>query len=98
MKTSNIMKNIITPATVASILALVAAPAFAVDYYLAAKAYTKTMPDGSTVPMWGYVVDTDGTCYNGADNLRMGCINDTLPDPTSASPGPRIIDRHQQDR
>jgi len=63
MKRSKDMKTYINLALVGSVLALAASPAGAVDYYLAAKAFTKTLPmaDGTPVdvPMWGYVVDPD---------------------------------------
>ncbi|MGB5455083.1 MAG: Ig-like domain-containing protein, partial [Gammaproteobacteria bacterium] len=89
------MKDYIKPAAAAVALMLVAGPAAAADYWLAAKAYTKTLPDGSTVPMWGYVEDTgDGTnahCYDitggGSVALRNACVA-ALPDPVA--PGPRL--------
>lgn len=95
MKRLNEMKDYIKPAAAAVALMLVAGPAAAADYWLAAKAYTKTLPDGSTVPMWGYVEDTgDGTnahCYDitggGSVALRNACVA-ALPDPVA--PGPRL--------
>lgn len=88
MKKSITLKTCLKPALAAGTLMLAASPAFALDAYLATKAYTKTLPDGSTVPMWGYVTDTGGACYNAADNLaRQACIA-ALPAPTL--PGPRI--------
>ncbi|MGB5603926.1 MAG: Ig-like domain-containing protein [Gammaproteobacteria bacterium] len=89
------MKDYIKPAAAAVALMLVAGPAAAADYWLAAKAYTKTLPDGSSVPMWGYVEDTgDGTnahCYDitggGSVALRNACVA-ALPDPVA--PGPRL--------
>ncbi|MEN8178801.1 MAG: hypothetical protein ABFS39_09285, partial [Pseudomonadota bacterium] len=83
----------IKPIVAACALALAAGPAFAtVDVYLAAKAYTKQLPmaDGTPVdvPMWGYVDDPAGACYNAATVAdRLTCVNG-LPDPTS--PGPRL--------
>jgi PKD repeat protein len=69
-------------------LALAALPAAAVDYYLAAKQFTMTMPDGTAVPMWGYVLDPGGTCYNATStSARLACVN-ALPAPTV--PGPRL--------
>jgi PKD repeat protein len=69
-------------------LALTAPPAAAVDYFLAAKQFTMTMPGGSGVPMWGYVLDPGGACYNAANNAaRLMCVN-ALPAPTV--PGPRL--------
>lgn len=70
-------------------LSLMAGSAGAADYYLAAKAYSKIMPDTSTVSMWGYVEDLGGTCYNSADAAtRQTCV-DALPDPQV--PGPRLV-------
>ena len=100
MKRFNTMKTRIKPIVAACALALAAGQAGAVDYYLAAKAYTKTMPDGTTVPMWGYVLDPDtgadldgdgraeGDCYETpvwAD--RIACVS-ALPDPVI--PGPQL--------
>lgn len=88
MKRSTRMKNPAAPALAACSLMLAAGPAFSLDFYLAAKTYTKTLPDGSTVPMWGYVEDTGGACYNATDDQnRLNCIG-ALPAP--ALPGPRI--------
>ena len=68
MKRLRNMKNYLKQSLLLGALSAVAGSAGAVDYYLAAKAFTKTMPDGSTVPMWGYVEDTgDGVnahCYS----------------------------------
>jgi hypothetical protein len=77
------------PIAAAMALSLAANSVWAVeDFYLATKAYTKTMPDGSMVPMWGYVEDTGGACYNAANAAaRLTCIN-ALPAPTF--PGPRL--------
>jgi hypothetical protein len=70
------------------VLSLAAMPAGAVDYYLAAKQFNMTMPDGTSVPMWGYVADPGGGCYNAAsDAARLTCVN-ALPLPTA--PGPRL--------
>jgi hypothetical protein len=66
MKRFNIMNTRMKPMVLACALAAVAGQAGAQDYYLAAKAFTKTMPDGSTVPMWGYVEDAGGACYTAA--------------------------------
>ena len=88
MKRFNIMNTRMKPMVVACALAAMAGQAGAQDYYLAAKAFTKTMPDGSTVPMWGYVEDTGGACYGAATRVaRLNCVN-ALPDPSV--PGPRL--------
>ncbi|MBI2399477.1 MAG: hypothetical protein HYV23_00160 [Deltaproteobacteria bacterium] len=36
-----------------------ATPSWALDVYMAAKQYTKTMPDGSEIVMWGFAADQD---------------------------------------
>ncbi len=100
MKRYRDMKTYLKPALVAGALALAAGPASAVDYYLAAKAFTKTLPDTSTVPMWSYVEDADlsdpvggapngiGDCWEaGSAATRLACVN-ALPDPVV--PGPRL--------
>jgi FtsP/CotA-like multicopper oxidase with cupredoxin domain len=79
------MKNKLMQGLLLGSLSALAGSAGAADYYLAAKAYTKTLPDGSAVPMWGYVVedatDPATTCYNALDEAaRQTCI-DGLPDP-----------------
>jgi len=78
-------RNFLAPGLVIAILGMLATPAMAID--LAAKAFQMTMPDGSTVPMWGFVVD-DAGCYGQPIEARRTCV-ENLPDPTV--PGPRII-------
>lgn len=88
MKRLDSMKIKLKPFAAAVALSLAASPTFAVDYYLAAKAYDKTLPDGSSVPMWGYVLDT-ANCFGAAsDAARLTCIG-TLPDPVAQ--GPRLV-------
>ncbi len=95
MKRPRKMKNYLKQSLLLGALSAVAGSAGAVDYYLAAKAFIKTMPDGSTVPMWGYVEDTgDGVnahCYGitgaGSRTARNNCVA-TLSAPTA--PGPRL--------
>jgi VCBS repeat-containing protein len=98
------MKLRIKPIVAACALAVAAGQAGAVDFYLATKAYTKTLPDGSTVPMWGYVIDPDlagdldgdgdpagpeGDCYETTPaSARVACI-DALAAPTGVV-GPRL--------
>ena len=83
------MTAYLKPALAAVGLSLMAAPAFAVDFYLAAKAYQKSLPDGTSVPMWGFVEDVGGTCYNSANNVaRRNCIA-ALPNPSF--PAPRLV-------
>ena len=87
MQRSTDMKNIMKGLLLGA-LSVLAGSAGAADYYLAAKAFTKTLPDLSTVPMWGYVEDTGGLCYAAADPAaRSTCIG-SLPDPQV--PGPRL--------
>ena len=56
---------------------LAAAPSSALDVYLAAKQFTKTMPDGSEVVMWGFAADQDND---------LGTDGGEAP----SSPGPMI--------
>ncbi len=95
------MKIKLTPVAAAVALALAAGPVGAADFYLAAKAYTKTLPDGTAVPMWGYVVDsgdgTNATCYSilsgGANSAASRAARQTCIDalPAGAAPGPRLV-------
>ena len=63
MKKVRNMKTYLTPTAAAVALALTAGSAHALDVHLAAKAFDKALPDGSTVPMWGYVEDSGGGCF-----------------------------------
>jgi VCBS repeat-containing protein len=97
MKRFKTMNTYLKPIVAACALAMAAGQAGAVDYYLAAKAYTKQLPmaDGTLVdvPMWGYVLDTgDGTnahCYSitgaGSFATRRTCV-ENLPDPGATNP------------
>lgn len=96
MKRSSKMKTYFKPTMLACAMVLASGQASAaVDAYLATKAFTKTMPGGTLVPMWGYVNDTgDGTnahCYDitgaGSAALRNTCVAN-LPDPVI--PGPEL--------
>jgi hypothetical protein len=94
MKRFSDMKRHAILAVLGGALALTASAAGALDVYLATKAFTKTMPDSSAVPMWGYVLDVDGDsngvgdCWEAANEAdRLACI-DTLPMPSI--PGPRL--------
>jgi hypothetical protein len=89
MKSARIMNNYLTQGLLLGALSLAASSAGAVDYYLATKAYTKIMPDGSSVPMWGYVEDVGGACYSlPGRGARLACVN-AIPDPTLPQ-GPRL--------
>lgn len=87
MQRSKDMKNLMKGLLLGA-LSVMAGSAGAMDYYLAAKVFTKTMPDLSMVPMWGYVEDSGGFCYTASDaTARLSCIN-SLPDPQVS--GPRL--------
>jgi hypothetical protein len=89
MKRSKDMNKILKKGLLVGALTLAAGAAGAVeDIYLAAKAYNKVLPDGSGVPMWGYVADPGGVCYGTTPIAdRRTCVN-ALPDPVV--PGPRL--------
>ncbi len=82
------MKKLLMKGLLLSTLSVAAGSAGAVDVFLAAKAFDKTLPDGNGVPMWGYVEDTDGLCYDAVDNAARQVCVDALPDPQI--PGPRL--------
>jgi FtsP/CotA-like multicopper oxidase with cupredoxin domain len=80
---------------VVCVLALAAAPAMSADYYLIAKEFNKTLPDGTEVKMWGFAEDVGGACWNTIPNTgpagkaaRMASASCTGP--AASSPGPRI--------
>jgi FtsP/CotA-like multicopper oxidase with cupredoxin domain len=56
---------------------LAAAPSSALDVYLSAKQFTKPLPDGAEVVMWGFAADQDGD---------LGTDDGEVP----SSPGPMI--------
>jgi hypothetical protein len=95
MKRFKMMNTYLKPIVAACALAMAAGQAGAVDYYLAAKAYTKQLPMANgtlvDVPMWGYVLDTgDGGanahCYQiGTFSTRRACV-EALPDPDVTNP------------
>ena len=88
MKRARDMNKLLMKGLLLSTLSVAAGSAGAVDVFLAAKTFDKTLPDGDVVPMWGYVEDTEGMCYGAAtDGDRLTCVNG-LPDPQS--PGPRL--------
>lgn len=51
----------------ATALSLAAGPAAALELHLVAQPFTKTMPDGMPVPMWGFALDADGPGGNEPD-------------------------------
>jgi FtsP/CotA-like multicopper oxidase with cupredoxin domain len=64
----------------AAILSVSMSPALAVEYYLSARELTKTMPDGSSVTMWGYAQGT----LNGDNTVTYGAA--TVPGPQLVVP------------
>ena len=68
------LKRLLAGSVLAAFLVL---PASAADVYLVAKEFTKTMPDGIGVPMWGFAVDADSD---------LGTFGGEIP----AAPGPII--------
>lgn len=68
---------------------ILAAPSYAVDYYLIAKEVEVTMPDGEPVAMWGFAEDSGGACYSttpiAARRTSIACLN-----PVATVPGPRL--------
>jgi FtsP/CotA-like multicopper oxidase with cupredoxin domain len=64
----------------AAILSATVSPAFAVEYYLSAQEFTKAMPDGTSVTMWGYA---EGT-LNGDNTVTYGAA--TVPGPQLVVP------------
>jgi FtsP/CotA-like multicopper oxidase with cupredoxin domain len=91
------MKQLAISALAVGVLAL-AAPAYAVDFFLIAKEFDKTLPDG-TVKMWGFAEDPGGLCYNtplsgnanstASKAARMASAACTAP--VASVPGPRLV-------
>ncbi|MES9860676.1 MAG: Ig-like domain-containing protein [Candidatus Thiodiazotropha sp. LLP2] len=91
MKRSKIMNAKIKPIAIACALALASGPAMALtDVYLIAKEFTKTLPDGSSVTMWGYAEDVAGACY--AVTPAAARLTDPLcVNPVATAPGPELV-------
>lgn len=90
MKRSKIMNAKIKPVAVACALALASGPVMALtDVHLISKEFTKTLPDGSSVTMWGYAQDVGGACYAitpaSARRTDPACLN-----PVASAPGPEL--------
>ena len=97
MKRSRDMKNHLMKGLLLGALSLAAGSAGAIDYNLCAGETTKTMPDGSTVAMWGYALGgaDAGACVNAptfpgprltvpdTDMTLTINLTNTLPEPTS---------------
>ncbi len=78
-------------------LAFTAGPAFALlDVYMVAKEHTKTLPDGTSVTMWGYALDPDGDgngqgdCYQVAGSNAVRAADPACTGLVADSPGPRL--------
>ncbi|MET0026518.1 MAG: Ig-like domain-containing protein [Candidatus Thiodiazotropha sp.] len=81
----------IKPIILACALSSLAGPALAVtDTYLIAKEFTKTLPDGSTVTMWGYALDVGGACYNIPNPIADRRNSAECNNPVATAPGPVI--------
>ncbi len=79
-----------TPALLALVLPLVAGNAAAATYNLVATSFSKAMPDGTPVIMWGYAVNGGAPSAPGAvlvvpegDTSLTVNLTNTLPEPTS---------------
>jgi hypothetical protein len=95
MKRATKLGSPFTLTLIASALALAATPTAAEMYSLCAGATTKTMPDGTTVPVWGYALGgaVNGECENPpsipgprlpvTDGTLIINLTNTLPEPTS---------------
>lgn len=59
MNTRLFQKSIRQVLPIAIAVVMMAGPSFAVDFYLVAKEFKKTMSDGTTIPMWGFAEDAD---------------------------------------
>jgi hypothetical protein len=78
------MRRLAIPALVAGVMVL-AASAHAVDIDLIAKEFTKTLPDSSTVKMWGFAPGNNA-CWTAPDPL----LSTDCTTPVATSPGPRL--------
>ncbi len=78
MKRLNTMKTLPKPGSAllaAAALALLAGPAAATEFWLCAKPTTLALPDGTSVPMWGYALSDA--------NFADGCAGEAqIPGPT----------------
>jgi|GEM_PF-385685 VCBS repeat-containing protein len=72
------MKTNLKRSLLASAVALACGNALGAEYWLCAGTFSKTMPDGSSVTMWGYAQDDDSDLTNGCG---AGAYS---------SPGPRL--------
>ena len=89
------MKTLLKPVAAAVALALGAGPALAETYDLCVGQTDKPLPDGTSVPFWGYALGgaTNGTCTNAptipgprltvTDGTLTINLTNTLAEPTS---------------
>ena len=82
MKRFNDMNRTLKVTLLGSALALAAGPASAEVYDLCAAESAKTMPDGSTVPVWGYALDQNGDLTDGCQDAGGAPAVVTLPGPS----------------
>ena len=97
MKKAKIMKNYLIRGLLLGTLSLAAGIANADIYDLCAVQMAKTLPDGTSVPMWGYAQDNNGNLADGCEvpatvpgpqlkvtdgTLTINLLN-SLPEPTS---------------
>ena len=93
MKRDRTMNKYLLNGLLAATLAVAAGNASAETYSLCASASTKTMPDGSTIPIWGYAINDPAT---GCGDVQMPgprltvtdgtltiSLQNNLPEPTS---------------
>jgi hypothetical protein len=95
MNRINTMKTVLKPLAAAVALALGAGPAFAEVYELCVGPTTKALPDGTSVPVWGYALGgaTNGVCTTTptlpgprltvTDGTLTVNLTNTLSEPTS---------------
>ena len=90
MKTARILVKATSRSLLIAASMLISGQAFALqDFYVIAKQYTKTLPGGETVEMWGYAQDIGGACFS----TTPASARRTSPDctgPVATSPGPRL--------
>ena len=91
MKRSKIMNAKIKPIAIACALALASGPAMSLTTeHLIVKEFTKVLPDGSSVTMWGYAPDVNGACFA----ITPAATRMTAPEctgPVATAPGPEIV-------
>ena len=90
MKTAKLFKKATSCSLLLAASMFVAGQAHALqDFFVIAKEYTKTLPGGETVTMWGYALDAGGACFNTTPASARRTSPDCLG-PVASSPGPRL--------